>query len=116
MRFMTLVKSSESAGPPPQALMDAMDKWIEESLGDGTLVHAGGLAPTAASTRVRVSNGKVSVTDGPFTEAKEVIGGFAVLELPSKEAAVEAARKFIELHREHWPDWEGESEVRQIFA
>lgn len=112
---MTFVKSAETSGPPPQALMEAMGKLVEEAVQNGTMVQSGGLAPTASATRVRLGNGKISVTDGPFSEAKEVIGGFAVLELPTKEAAVEAAKRFIELHREHWPGWEGESEIRQIF-
>ena len=116
MRFMTLVKSAETNGPPPQALIDAMGKLAEESFSNGTAVLMGGLGASAAGARVRLTKGNVVVTDGPFTEAKEVIGGFAVLELPSREAAVEAARRFIELHREHWPGWEGESEVREIFG
>jgi len=116
MRFMTLVKSAETNGPPPQALMDAIDKLGEEASRDGTMVQMGGLFPSAAGARVRLSRGKLVITDGPFAEAKEVVGGFAVFELPSREAAVEAARRFMELHREHWPGWEGETEVRQIFA
>jgi hypothetical protein len=115
MRFMTLVRSDVSQGPPPQALEAAMGKWIEESFKNGTLVEAGGLNPAGAA-RVRLSRGKVTVTDGPFAEAKEVIGGYAVLELASLEEAIEAGRYFMELHRLHWPGWEGESEVRQIFA
>ena len=116
MRFMTFVKSAETNGPPPQALMEAMGKLVEEAIQNGTMVHSGGLSPASSATRVRLGNGKISVTDGPFSEAKEVIGGFAVLELPSKDAAVEAAKRFIELHRQHWPGWEGESEIRQIFS
>lgn len=116
MRFMTLVKSAEAQGPPPQALMDAIGKLGEESFKNGTMVEMGGLAPSAASTRVRLAGGKVTVTDGPFAEAKEVVGGYAVFELKSKEEAVEAARVFMELHRQHWPGWEGETEVRQIFG
>lgn len=116
MRFMTLVKSPETAGPPPQALMDAIGKLGEEAFRTGTMVEMGGLAPTATGARVRVAQGKVIVTDGPFTEAKEVVGGYAVFELKSREEAVEAAKQFMELHRKHWPGWEGETEVRQIFG
>ena len=116
MRFMTLVKSAENQGPPPPALMEAIGKLGEEAFGNGPMVQMGGLSPSAASTRVRLSNGKVVVTDGPFSEAKEVIGGFAVFELPSREAAVEAAKRFMEVHRQHWPGWEGETEVRQVFG
>jgi hypothetical protein len=115
MRFMTIVKSAENAGPPPQALMDAIAKLGEEAARAGTLVEMGGLFPTAMGARVRLSKGQLTVTDGPFTEAKEVVGGYAVHELKSKDEAIEAAMRFMELHKKHWPGWEGETEVRQIF-
>ncbi len=116
MRFMTLVKSAESSSPPPQALMDAIARESEAAAKDGSLVASGGLAPTAMSTRVRLSKGKVTVTDGPFTEAREVIGGYAVLEAKSKQEAVDGAVWLMNLHKELWPGWEGEVEVRQIFG
>jgi hypothetical protein len=116
MRFMMMVKSKENSGPPPKALMDAMAKSIEEAIKDGTMVDSGGLAPTAISTRVRLSQGKVTTIDGPFTEAKEVIGGYAIMNFKSKQEAIEAAQEFLELHKKHWPGWEGESEIRQIFG
>jgi hypothetical protein len=96
--------------------MDAMAILSEEAVKNGTMLGSGGLAPTAQSTRVRLSAGKVSVIDGPFTEAKEVIGGYAQFELNSKQEAIEGAVRFMELHRKHWPGWEGETEVRQIFG
>jgi hypothetical protein len=65
--------------------------------------------------KVALRNGQVVVTDGPFAEAKEVIGGFAVFEVKSKEEAMKEAVRFMELHKKHWPGWEGETEVRQIF-
>ena len=116
MRFMMIVKHAEPSGPPPQPLMDAIAKLAAEAVQAGTMVASGGLAPTAQSARVRLSQGKVAVIDGPFTEAKEVIGGYAVFDLKSKEQAVESATRFMELHREHWPGWEGETEVRQVFG
>jgi hypothetical protein len=115
MRFMTLVKSAESSGPPPRELMDAMAKLGEESAKAGVLVETGGLLPSAAGARVRLSKQKLTVIDGPFTEAKELVGGYAVLQVKSKEEAIEATRRFMELHRKHWPEWEGETEIRQIF-
>jgi hypothetical protein len=115
MRFMMIVKSAEKAGPPPQPLMDAIAKLGEEAARAGTLVETGGLFPTAMGARVRLSKGQLTVTDGPFTEAKEVVGGYAVHELKSKDEAIEAAVRFMELHQKHWPGWEGETEVRQIF-
>jgi hypothetical protein len=96
--------------------MDAMGQLIEESTKAGTLIDTGGLAPTATSTRVRVSGGNITVVDGPFSEAKEVVGGYAVMEFKSKEEAIEAAKQFLELHKKHWPEWTGECEVRQIFG
>ena len=73
MRFMTMVKGHDAAGPPPQALIDAIGKLGEEATKAGKLIEMGGLYPTAAGTRVRLSGGKITVTDGPFTEAKEVV-------------------------------------------
>jgi hypothetical protein len=115
MKFMTMVKSSESSGPPPQELMDAIAKLGEEAGGKGVMVDMGGLMPTAHGARVRVAGGKITVTDGPFAEAKEVIGGFAVFDVPSKDEAVYWTKRFMEVHKEHWPAWEGETEVRQIY-
>ena len=116
MRFMMLVKSAENSGLPPKELMDAMAKLAEEAVNNRTMIESGGLAPTAASTRVRVSRGQLTTIDGPFTEAKEVVGGYAVFELKSKEEALEGAVRFMELHRKHWPGWEGETEIRQVFG
>lgn len=115
MRFMTMVKSAESSGPPPKSLMDAIMNLGIEAMKAGVLVESGGLAPTAKGGRVRVAGGKLTVFDGPFTEAKEVIGGYAVYNLSSREEAMQWATRFMEIHREHWPGWEGEAEVRQIF-
>jgi hypothetical protein len=116
MRFMMMVKHAEPSGPPPKEMMDAMAKLTEEAVKAGTIRGSGGLAPLAQSTRVRLSNGQVKVIDGPFTEAKEVIGGYAEFELKSKEEAIESAVHFMELHKKHWPGWEGETEIRQIFG
>jgi hypothetical protein len=116
MRFMMLVKHPELSGPPPKELMDAIGKLTEEANKNGTMVTAGGLSPVTSSTHVRVAHGKVTTTDGPFSEAKEVIGGFAIFDLKSKQEAIEGAQRFMDLHRKHWPTWEGETEIRQIFG
>ena len=115
MRFMTLVKSAETSAPPPLALMDAIGKLGAEAAGKGVMVEMGGLLPTAMGARVRLAGGKLTVTDGPFTEAKEVIGGYAVYAVKSKEEALEWTRRFMALHQEHWKGWEGEVEVRQLY-
>jgi hypothetical protein len=96
--------------------MDAIAKLSDDAAKAGTMVGAGGLGPTALSTRVRLSQGQVTTIDGPFTEAKEVVGGFAMFDLKSKEEAIEAAVRFMELHKQHWPSWEGETEIRQVFG
>jgi len=114
MKFMMMVKASEQAGPPPMALMQAIGQLGEEAVKAGVLVEMGGLLPTAMGVRVRASKGKVSVMDGPFSEAKEVVGGYAVYELPSRAEAIQWCRRFMELHVQHWPEFEGESEIRQI--
>jgi hypothetical protein len=116
MKFMTMVKSAENSGPPPKALMEAIAKLGMEAAQAGALVESGGLAPTAKGGRVRLSGGQLTVFDGPFAEAKEVIGGYAVYELESREEAMRWATRFMEIHRDNWPGWEGEAEVRQIFG
>ena len=115
MRFMMMVRHAENQGMPPQQLMDAIAKLVEEEVKAGTMLGNGGLGPTAQGALVRLSGGKVTVTDGPFTETKEVVGGYAQFELKSKEEAVKSAVRFMELHKKHWPGWEGETEVRQMF-
>jgi hypothetical protein len=113
---MTLIKAAERNGPPPKGLMDAIMKLGVEAAQAGVLVDSGGLTPTKAGGRVKIESGKLVVIDGPFAESKEVVGGFAVYDLPSRAEAMEWARRFMALHIEHWPGWEGEAEVRQIFG
>jgi hypothetical protein len=112
---MITVKSAENAGPPPKALMAAIMKLGEEAMRAGVMVETGGLLPSAMGARVRLSAGKLIVTDGPFTETKELIGGYAVYDVKSKQEAINWASRFMQLHKEHWPGWEGEAEIRQIF-
>jgi hypothetical protein len=115
MRFMTIVKGAETSAPPPQALIDAIGKLGEEAARKGVMVEMGGLLPSVMGARVRLTGGRLMVTDGPFTEAKEVIGGYAVYAVKSKEEALEWARRFMALHQEHWMGWEGEVELRQLY-
>jgi len=118
MRYLTFIRSSEKYRdtPPPAALMEAMGTFIERCSKDGTLVETGGLLPSKDGARVRLAKGKITVTDGPFSESKEVIGGWAILEAKTRAEALRVATEFMELHRKHWPDFEGESEVRPIEA
>ena len=117
MKYLTFIRHSESyrESPPPAALMEAMGKFVQKSLKDGTLVDTGGLLPSKDGVRVRLAKGKISVTDGPFAESKEVIGGWAILQAPTRAEAIRVATEFMELHRKYWPEFEGESEVRPMF-
>ncbi|MCV0370806.1 YciI family protein [Filomicrobium sp.] len=114
MKFLSMVKSAEHQGPPPMALMEAVGGLVEEATKAGIVINVGGLMPSQMGARVRLSNGKLSVTDGPFAEAREVIGGCAMFELKSKEEAIDWAKRLLALHLEHWPEREGECEIRQI--
>ena len=81
---------------------------------DGSLVDTGGLLPTAHAKKMRVTGGKLTITDGPFSESKEVIGGWAILQ-GTPEETMRAAKKFVDLHLEHWPEFEFECEYRPMF-
>jgi hypothetical protein len=116
MKYLMFIKHTESyrGEPIPQALMDAMGEFVTESFKSGVLKDTAGLKPTSEGFRVRLSKGQLKLTDGPFTEAKEVVGGYALVEVASREEAEKIARQFMELHRVHWPSFEGESEVRPL--
>jgi hypothetical protein len=113
MRYMSFVISSSEVQPTPE-LMEAMGKLTEREIKAGRLLDMGGLMPIDGATRVTLKKGKLGVTDGPFTEAKEVVGGFAVFEFATKEEAVAAAVEFMDLHKQFCPGWEGMCEVRAI--
>ncbi len=117
MKYLSFIRHPESFRdtPPPPALMDAMGEFVQKSLADGTLISTGGLMPSKDGLRVRLQGGKLSIVDGPFTESKEVIGGWAILNANTRAEAVRIATEFMELHRRHWPEFEGESEVRPMF-
>lgn len=117
MKYLAFIRHSESyrETPPPPALMEAMGKFVGRSLKDGSLVDTGGLLPSKDGLRIRLERGTITVTDGPFSETKEVIGGWAILNANSKAEALRIATEFMELHRKYWPEFEGESEVRPMF-
>jgi len=116
MKYLMMIKHSESSRNEaiPQALNDAMGQVVGESMKKGILKDTAGLRPTSEGFRIRSSKKKLSVTDGPFTEGKEVIGGYALVEVPSRDEAMKVARDFMELHRLHWPTFECECEVRPL--
>jgi len=114
MRYLSIIRADERQGVPPQGLMDAIDKHVTKTLQNGTVVSTGGLAPSSAGIRIRIQRGRLTVTDGPFAETKEVIGGYAVLAGDSREDVIRATREFMQLHLDHWPEWEGECELREL--
>ncbi len=116
MRYMVFVKMAEDVGEPPAELMEVMGRELGEAFASGSIIDAGGLGVTAQSTEIRLAGGTVTTTDGPYAEAKEVVGGYSIVEARSREEAVEGARRVIEIHRDYWPGWEGSVQVRPIFG
>lgn len=109
MRFLSIYKTAERSGPPSQEEIANMGKLIEEGFRAGWLLATEGCLPSELGARVRSSNGKLSVTDGPFTESKELVAGFALLKANSKEEAIELTRTFLQVAGD------GECELRQIY-
>jgi hypothetical protein len=115
MRFMFIVKSAHHGSPTPE-LMEAMHKLADREIKAGRMLDSGGLTPLATGAQVRITDGQLSVIDGPFVEAKEVIGGYAIFELRNKEEALAAAVEFMQLHKDFMPGWEGTCECRAFAA
>jgi hypothetical protein len=112
MRFLSMIRLDENGGQvPSEQLMTDMGKLIEEMTRKGVLIRTAGLRPTAEGARVRLRQGKLSTVDGPFTETKEVVGGFAILEAGSLQEAIELTKRFLKIHGE---TWDLECEVRQL--
>ena len=116
MKFLMLIKHSESyrGEPIPQALMDAMGEFVTEGFKSGILKDTAGLKATAEGFRVRSGGNQLKVTDGPFTESKEIVGGYALVEARTYDEAMSLATRFMDLHRIHWPAFQGECEVRPL--
>ena len=119
MRYMMIVKANPKyeAGAPPEAeLVAAIGKHSQKLIDAGILLQAGGLLPSSQGTRIGVTRGKLSVTDGPFTEAKELVGGFAIMELPSREEAIRLGKEFMQIHVDVLgPEYTGTLEIRPMF-
>jgi hypothetical protein len=115
MRYLVMVKYRENATPPPQSLLDALAKNRQEAKQAGALVEVGGLFPSAMGARIRFSAERLTVTDGPFIEAKELVGGYSIYNVKSKQEAIDWTHRFMELFQVHWPGGECEAEIRQIF-
>jgi hypothetical protein len=127
MRYLCFVKMDESQfaalvpddgkprqANPPQALMDAMDEHVGKAIANGSFLDGGGLYGAAEAVEFRVRGGSVTVTDGPYAEAKEVIGGWAIVKFDSEEQARAEGQALADLHLQHWPGWEGAVEIRRI--
>ena len=116
MKYLMMIKHAEfdRSQPIPKALSDAMGEFVQESFKSGVLKDTAGLKPTREGFRIRSNKNRLTVTDGPFTEGKEVIGGYAMVEVGSREEAMKIARQFMELHRLHWPEFNCECEVRPV--
>ena len=113
-RYLTMVRIDEKNAPaegPSEALMERMGALIEEMTKNGVLLDTAGLTPTAQGARVHYEGGRLSVTDGPFTETKEVIGGYALLQAKDKAEAIEWTKRFLKVHE---PYWTVTCEVREI--
>lgn len=112
MKFLSLIRTAENTGQKPsERLMNEMGKLMDESTRNGSLIATAGLRPTAEGVRVRSNRGKLTKTDGPFTETKEVIGGYALLEADSMDEALELTRRFLAVHGD---EWNLECEVRPL--
>src|SRR5512139_4297418 len=115
MRYLVVLRAPQAATPPPPELMEAIMKLGDEATQAGALLDTAGLAPSAAGARVQLAGGELTVTDGPFAEAKELIS-YALYQVRTKEEAVEWAARFMRLHRDLWAGWEGEADVLQVFG
>jgi hypothetical protein len=114
--YMTCVAGSENQGEPPQAMYDAIDKLTQEGIEQGVLLGYGGLMPTARCARATLKDGEIVITDGPFTESKEVLGGYATYDLPDLETVEAWTKKFLDLHARLWPEFRGTVEIREMFG
>ncbi|MEU1406259.1 YciI family protein [Streptomyces sp. NPDC005728] len=104
-RYLSLVQIDEASAPaegPSEELMQRMGRLIEEVTKAGVMLDTAGLTPSAQGTRMRWEGGKISVTDGPFTESKEVVGGYAIMQCKDKAEALEWTKRFLQVHEEHW--------------
>ncbi|MDB5507170.1 MAG: hypothetical protein JWR75_1808 [Devosia sp.] len=115
MKFMTTVVTTNgnAAGAPPPELMQAIGKFGMEAMQAGVLIETGGMGLEATVT---VTDAEVVAQDGPFAETKELLGGYAIYELPNRDAAMDWVQRFADLHRSHWKGWEGRIEVMQLMS
>jgi hypothetical protein len=109
MKFLSIYQTHERNTPPTQEEMDRMGKLIEVGFKSGKLVATEGCLPSKLGARIRQANGQAAVTDGPFTESKEIVGGFAIIEVGSKQEAIEYVKEFMKIAGD------GVCELRQLY-
>ncbi|WFU07904.1 YciI family protein [Rhizobium sp. CB3090] len=114
MRFMSIITSAQVGMPTPE-LMEAIGKLADREIKAGRMIDTAGLMPMETGARVSIKDGKLVIVDGPFVEAKEVVGGYAIFEFQNKEEALALTVEFMQLHIDHMPGWEGTCEVRPFF-
>jgi hypothetical protein len=114
MRYMMFIKHTEDyrGKTVPPALLEAMGEFVGENMKKGKFIDGAGLKSSHKGKKVQLRGGQLRVVDGPFTESKELIGGYAIVEVESEREALDIATQFMELHRIHWPEFNGESELR----
>ncbi len=113
-RFMGFVRMQEGIGTPPKALFEAMDEHIGAQVAAGHFLDGGGLYGTEDAVNFVVRQGEVTRVDGPYAEAKEVVGGWAIMQFDSLEDAIAGQQEFADLHVKHWPEVEMVATLRQI--
>ena len=115
MRYMMLLSGTSPSTPPPPELLEAIMKLGGQATEAGVLLDTAGLLPSASGARVSLAEGKLTVTDGPFTESKELIS-YALYDVRSRDEAIEWASRFVKLHRDLWPGWEGQTDILQVMG
>ncbi|WP_235736639.1 YciI family protein [Nocardioides alcanivorans] len=113
-RFMGFVRMEEGIGAPPQAMFDAMDAYISEQAQQGHFLDGGGLYGTEDAVNFVVRKGETTRVDGPYAEAKEIVGGWSLLQYDDLESAIAAQQEFAELHAKYWPGCEIVATLRQV--
>jgi hypothetical protein len=118
MKYFMMVKSTPEfmKQTPPESLMKAMDVFVAAGVKSGRLLETGGLGANKDAHAGRIKKGKLAITDGPFAEAKEVVGGFAIVDCADDADARELTRQFMQLHIDHWPEWEGVGEAYPMYS
>lgn len=114
MRYLCMMKSSESNGETPPAVYEAMAEYDRWGRANGVLLDSRGLLPSESGAIISLADGDIKAVDGPFTEAKELVGGYAVIEVGTREEALELGRRLMQIHKDFWPGFVGSVEIRQI--